>query len=172
MWEGGMSEVSLTMTISLFFFPLFSSQGLAAHGSCNSLHCCPCPLCHVKVEAQLVSEGLKPLYSFWVTKVPLPSIVSLKSNEPSLGEAWGSCLSAHRSVPKSRHTGGRELDGLVWIQSWPGSEEGPAMQRESNRTSRCVHVCVCLTVVLPSDVAGVCRRWGMNPVSLPLSPSL
>lgn len=57
-----------------------------------------------------------------------------------MGAAWGSCLSALQSVPKSRQTGERELDGLVWIQSWPGSEEGPAMQRESNRTSRCVCV--------------------------------
>lgn len=57
-------------------------------------------------------------------------------------------MSAHRSVPKSRQTGERELDGLVWIQSWPGSEEGPAMRRESNRTTRCVcvfvYTCVCL----------------------------
>lgn len=45
----------------LFFSPLFSSQGLAAHGSCNSLRCCHCPLNHIKVEAQLVLEGLKPL---------------------------------------------------------------------------------------------------------------
>lgn len=81
-------------------------------------------------------------------------------------------MSAHRSVPKSRQTGERELDGLVWIQSWPGSEEGPAMRRESNRTTRCVCVCLCirvcvcvggcvsgdLTVLLPSDVAGVSRR--------------
>lgn len=157
-WVKCLWLAKIPMTVSLFFFPLFSSQGLAAHGSCNSLRCCPCPLCHVKVEARLVSEGLKPSYSSWVTKVPLPSIVSLKSNEPSLGEAWGSCLSAHRSVPKSRQTGGRELDGLVWIQSWPGSEEGPAMQRESNRTSRCVHVCVL------NGCARVWRCWCVQKV--------
>lgn len=54
-------------------------------------------------------------------------------------------MSAHRSVPKSRQTGERELDGLVWIQSWPGSEEGPAMRRESNRTSCCVCVRACVS---------------------------
>lgn len=129
----------IPMTVSLFFFPLFSSQGLAAHGSCNRLRCCHCPLSHFKVEARLVLDGLKPSYSSWVTKIPLPSIVrvlnptSLPWEKPEVPV----CLPVGPSQKADRRD--REIDGLVWIQSWPGSEEGPAIQRESNRTRR---VCV------------------------------
>lgn len=41
-WSVFLTKIPLT--VSLFFFPLFSSQGLATHGSCNSLRCCHCPL--------------------------------------------------------------------------------------------------------------------------------
>lgn len=64
------------MTVSLFFFPLFSSQGLAAHGSCNSLRCCHCPLRHVKVEARLVLGGLRPLLFYLGVSAPPAPVVS------------------------------------------------------------------------------------------------
>lgn len=155
----------------LVLFPLFSSQGLAAHGSCNSLRCCHCPLRHIKVEARLVLEAKSSSYSSWVTRIPLPSIVRVcRSSEPSLGAAWGACLSTHRSVPKKGdRQGERQLDGLAWIRSWPGSEEGPAMRRESNRTSR---VSRGLMVLLPSDVAGVGWIPCPSPSAPPYKPGL
>lgn len=104
----------------MFSFPLFSSQGLAAHCSCNSLRCCLCPLNHAKVETWLVlEEGLKHLFRTWVTQsppCPVPSVC--KSSEPSLGEAWGACMSAHRPVPKADRQERASYRGLVWIQSW------------------------------------------------------
>lgn len=158
-WVKCLWLAKIPMTISFFFFPLFSSQGLAALGSCNSLRCCPCPLCHVKVEARLVSEGLKPSYSSWVTKVPLPGIVSLKSNEPSLGEAWGSCLSAHRSVPKSRQTGGERVRRArldpVLARVWGGSCHAA---REQQNQPLCACVCVL------NGCAPVWRCWCVQKV--------
>lgn len=59
------------MTISLFSFPLFSSQGLAAHGSCNSLCCCHCPLSHVKEQA-VSFRGINAPSCSLVNKVHFP----------------------------------------------------------------------------------------------------
>lgn len=159
----------IPVTVSLFFFPLFSSQGLAAHGSCNSLRCCHCPPTSHKSRSSASFWGVTgPLILRGYLRSPLPGIVRLcKSNEPSLGAAWGACMSAHRSVPKSRRTGERQLDGLVWIHSWPGSEEGPAMRRESNRTSR---VSWGLMVLLPSGVAGVGWILPPSPSAPPYKP--
>lgn len=152
-----MSEVfDIPMTVSLFFFPLFSSQGLAAHGSCNSLRCCHCPLSHVKLEARLVLDGLKPSQSSWVTKIPLPSIVrvlnptSLPWEQPEVPV----CLPFSPSQKADRQ--GRESQ-----TGSSGSSPGQGLRRAlqcSERATEPAVVCVCLTVLLPSDVAGVCRR--------------
>lgn len=78
-------------------------------------------------------------------------------------------MSARRSVQKADRQEG-ELKGLVWIRSWPGSEEGPAMRRESNRTSRCASLevkrfCSRLTLL-------VCAKGLLPPSAPPYEPGL
>lgn len=129
----------------VFSFPLFSSQGLAAHCSCNSLRCCLCPLSHAKVETWLVlEEGLKPLFhTSWVTQsppCPVPSVC--KSSEPSLGEAWGACMSAHRPVPKADRQERASYRGLVWIQSWARVWGGSRSATRATEPARSAPVCV------------------------------
>lgn len=67
-------------------------------------------------------------------------------------------MSARRSVPKNKKADrqGRESDGLVWIQSWPGCEEGPrnAASGATEPAGVCLYVCV------------VCFKWFCSRLTL------